>query len=154
MSDLDKDDLPHVPQEQSDDSEKMWRKNQRRIMDYFWKKRTRSFQDHVPTSVIYFLEDEKGSWSTDHDLFGLTNGIDNYLGAGSSYLAGKTSLNDEKGYELTAEGKVYLTKRHWPVIDLWERALELSPPTLSLFAAVVCFIAAVLGIVDFIWFRK
>jgi len=160
MSDFEKDRPSFVSQEQIDDSKKMWRKDQRRIMDYFWNRRTRSLREHLPTSVIYFLE-EAGSGNLlrdtiDFELSGLETDNNhagaNYLGD-KKYLARKT-LNGENGYELTGDGKVYMTQRHPPIFQFWEKALELSSPTLTFLVAVVGFVASVVGIIQFVdWFR-
>lgn len=159
MSDVEKDRPSLVSQEEIDASKKMWRKDQRRIMDYFWNKRTRSPREHVPTSVIYFLEAERGSSiraTTDFELSGLETDNSyvgsNYLGD-KKYLARKT-LNGEDGYEPTGDGEVYMTQRHPLLFQLWEKALEQSPPTLILFVTVVGFVASVFGIIQFVdWFR-
>jgi hypothetical protein len=159
MSDLDKAYPGQPTDEQIAASKKMWRKDQRRMMDYFWSKRSGSHREHVPASVIYWLEGERGNLDRgriDFELSGLETDNNytgsNYLGD-KKYLARKT-LNGENGYELTGDGKVYIWQRHPPIFQLWEKALELSPPTLSLLAALVGFVASVFGIIQFVdWLR-
>jgi|ERR1700687_336426 len=152
MSDLDK-------AKENAASKKMWRNDQRRLMDYFWNRRTRSPREYLPTSVIYFLEDAgsgKPLMTINFELSGLETD-NNY--AGSNYLGNKkylerTTLNGEKGYVLTADGKVYMAQRHPLIFQFWEKALELSSPTLSFFVTVVSFVGAVFAIIEFIWLRK
>ena len=145
-----------VSQEQADAARKLWRHDERRIMDYFWNTRNGDHRKHVPTSVIYWLEGERGNLDRDRIDFELSDLVNNthYLLGNEDYLAAKT-VGDSEGYELTNAGVAYLTKMHPTVFQYWEKALQLTPRTLSLLAAVVGFIASAFGIIQFVaWVRK
>ncbi len=146
-----------VSQEQTDASKKLWRQDERRIMDYFWNRSRGSHREHVPTVVIHWLEGERGNWDRSRinfELSDLAADNPNYLPSEGSYLAAKT-VHDVQGYELTKAGIAYLTKKHPTVLQYWEKALELSPPTISLLVAVIGFVASAVGIVQFVaWYRN
>lgn len=121
----------------------LWRRDKRRIMDYFWSKRGRSERRFVPKSVIHYLEGERRGYQssrTDFELFELESK--------ERYLAQSIS-EGERGYKLTEVGLVYVVRRHPFVLQYWEKALELSPPTLSLVVAAISFVGSVFGIIQF-----
>lgn len=110
--------MPDIPQQEIDASKKLWRKDQQRIMDYFWNKKSRSYREYVPTSVIYWLEGERGNLDRGRIDFELSDLVTNntyYLLGREKYLAEKV-VDGEKGYELTKAGVAYVMKRHSTII--------------------------------------
>jgi len=132
-----------------DDITKHLTKTQRRVLEYFWNEKRQELRYQIPKEVIYFLESEErhaammGIVRSDIDLVLLKLQSKGYLESSGG--------SDVK---LSNEGVEYLTRVHPLILLYWEKALKLTPPTVSLLAAFIGFVASVFGIVQFIdWLR-
>ena len=127
-------------------------RDQKRILDYFWNRKTATHRPRLPQSVLWFLEtdcfskDDPDVIQARADLLTLQLHIKQYIERSS----------DQTGvyFELTPKGETYLRFSHPRIVNYLQRMIELSPPLLTLTITIVGFIASIVGIIQFVdWVR-
>lgn len=123
-----------------------------RIIEYFWNPRKQKLRRRLPEPVIWFFEEDE--WQeTLSDMIRAQVNLSTLKLEIKEYIIKKTD-KDGTFFELAPAGVAYLKDKHPTVLAYWKRILELSPPTLTLFAAVIGFVASIFGIIQFVAWLK
>jgi hypothetical protein len=123
------------------------------FLDYFWNGRKQKLRRTIPQSVLYFFEADQLHDSMSEIVRSRVNVIT--LGLEIKKYLVRSQGQDGTCYSLTVDGVEHLKDKHPTVLMYWERFLHLLPPTLTLVAAIVGFIASVFGIIQFLeWLSK
>lgn len=122
-------------------------KDMDRIIEYFWNPRKQKLRHRLPQSVIWFFEEDE--WhETLSDMIRAQVNLSTLQLEIKNFIIKKT--DNGIYFELTPEGVAYMKDKHPTVLAYWKRILELSPPTLTLFIAVIGFVASIAGIIQFV----
>jgi hypothetical protein len=126
----------------------------KKYLDYFWNRKTKTIRESFPRAVLCFFESE-----TVHPSLGSM--VASRVDADMAQLASKgyvevTSTISPREYTLTKQGLVYLKDQHPRLIILFDRFWEKLPKPLTLaikaiglLGTVVGLVASVLGIVQY-----
>jgi len=123
-----------------------------RILEYFWNTRKQKLRLRLPEAVIWFYETD--DW---HET--LSNILHTRVDVLTLLLQTNGWIVRKQGnggifFELTPTGVAYMKDKHPTVFAYWKRFLEFSPPTLTLLAALIGFVASVFGIIQFVaWWK-